>query len=68
MQALIDNAHDQNTSSSTSVNGQKTSQTIIDVMLELRETEPEIYTDDLIKGTIQGHTAQRPQWNGLFRS
>ncbi|KAK3231292.1 hypothetical protein Dsin_003173 [Dipteronia sinensis] len=53
MQALIDNAHDQNTSSSTSVNGQKTSQTIIDVMLKLRETEPEIYTDDLIKGTIQ---------------
>ncbi|KAL5777663.1 hypothetical protein ACOSP7_010589 [Xanthoceras sorbifolium] len=51
IQSLLD-AH-QNTSSLTSVDGQKTSQTIIDVMLKLQESEPEFYTNDVIKGIIQ---------------
>ncbi|TXG52487.1 hypothetical protein EZV62_021656 [Acer yangbiense] len=52
IQALID-AHQNTTSSFTSVDDRKTSQTIIDVMLRLKESEPEFCTNDLIKGTIQ---------------
>ncbi|KAK1554083.1 hypothetical protein Q3G72_007574 [Acer saccharum] len=54
IQALID-AHQNTTSSFTSVDDRKTSQTIIDVMLKLKESEPEFCTNDLIKGTIQNH-------------
>ncbi|KAK3231289.1 hypothetical protein Dsin_003170 [Dipteronia sinensis] len=52
IQALID-AHQNTTSSLTSVDDRKTSQTIIGVMLKLKESEPEFYTNDLIKGIIQ---------------
>ncbi|KAL5777667.1 hypothetical protein ACOSP7_010593 [Xanthoceras sorbifolium] len=51
IQALLD-AH-QNNSSLTSTDGQKTGQTLIDVMLKLQESEPELYTNDVVKGTIQ---------------
>ncbi|KAK0596324.1 hypothetical protein LWI29_014655 [Acer saccharum] len=54
IQALLD-AHQNTTSSFTSIDDckSKTSQTIIDVMLKLKESEPEFYTTDTIKGMIQ---------------
>ncbi|KAK2660212.1 hypothetical protein Ddye_006745 [Dipteronia dyeriana] len=52
IQALLD-AHQNTTSSFTSIDDRKTSQTIIDVMLKLKESEPEFYTNDVIKGMIQ---------------
>ncbi|KAK2660197.1 hypothetical protein Ddye_006730 [Dipteronia dyeriana] len=50
--ALLDD-HQNTTSSFTSIDDRKTSQTIFDVMLKLKESEPEFYTNDVIKGMIQ---------------
>ncbi|KAJ0091401.1 hypothetical protein Patl1_13990 [Pistacia atlantica] len=52
LQTLLDayrNPNDQ----STSVPNSEINQTILDVMLKLQESEPEFYTDDVIKGIMQ---------------
>nr|QNN89100.1 cytochrome P450 [Azadirachta indica] len=51
LQSLIDEHRKNN--SSPSVTGGEIGRTLIDVMLKLQESEPEFYTDNMIKGMIQ---------------
>ncbi|MED6179925.1 hypothetical protein PIB30_005383 [Stylosanthes scabra] len=51
MDRFLQNLLDEHRTNRTSIN-QKMNMTLIDVMLHLRETEPEFYTDDNMKGVM----------------